>query len=351
MRDWGTQGRILLDDYFLAVVAVLLLVSIVGAGVAVKAHGGGTGAPTERVVTSWESTAAFSHSATVTEENQVFPVGTTLENRSVYFTRIAPELDGSFTYSFAADDGDLATEISTALVIRSVDAGEEFWRVEDPLDGESTTLSPGETVTTSFALNVTEVMAAVTDIEADLGASPGETEVFVLGTVTVEGTASGESVARTDQYRLPIDPGQNTYEVANSGPRTERHERVEHVSAGGDDGLLQQVLGALAMLVGLGGSGLLVLGRYHGHIHVTEIERRQHVYDTTRSEFDDWISRGTVPEALLARPGIRIDDLAGLVDVAIDTDSRVVEDVDARRYYVVGDECYYEFAPPPDVDL
>ncbi|TKX52170.1 hypothetical protein EXE44_19080, partial [Halorubrum sp. SS7] len=86
-------------------------------------------------VSSLTVESEYRHSATVTEPNAVFETGAVLDERSTYFTRIAPELDVSVATSYGASTAENVTvELASALVIRNVgEQGTVYWRETEPL--------------------------------------------------------------------------------------------------------------------------------------------------------------------------------------------------------------------------
>lgn len=357
MTEWGLRARVLLSDYFAVAVGVAVVVALLGGWLVYTTHVD-PGATTEpEVQGTWQSTAEYDHAATVTEENRVFPVGSTLDGRSTYFTRLSPELEGAFVYGFDGASGELDVQAESTLVIRSVGegdgnggdgrGGEVYWAIEEPLGNASGTLSPGEELEVPFVVNVSEVRAEIDDVESDLGASPGQTEVFVRSAVTAEGEAVGGPAEHADEFRLSISPGADTYGVQADGG-TDQHQQVEPVTREVQHGPARGAGGPLLLLLGLASLGGLVVARSEGLHEVSERERRALELENEREEFDDWISRGSVQADEPDGRVVEIATLEDLVDVAIDADSRVIEDTDDDRYYVLDGDVRYEYARPPD---
>lgn len=346
MTEWGLRIKAVASKYFVLLVAVAILVTLAGGWLVYSTHIDPGEERQLEVQNSWQSTAEYRHQATVTEENQVFPVGTTLEDQSTYYTRIAPELNSTFTYGFQATDGQLDVDASSELVIRSVNENDEvMWRVTEPLGNDSTTLTPGESLAVDFTINVSEVNADIDAIESDLGASAGDTEVFVQTDVTATGTAAGEPAEHEEAYNLALSPSSDTYGVsAEDG--TETHENTEPVTREVEYGLLRSALGPLLLLLGLVSLVGLGIIRQQGLLDVSDADRTAMILAAERDEFDDWISQGSVSPAATDRPTIDIDSLEELVDVAIDTDSRVIEDAETGHYYVLTDANCYRYEPP-----
>ncbi|WP_229110316.1 DUF5305 family protein [Halapricum desulfuricans] len=352
MEERGLRVRAVLDRYFSIAVLALAVLIVVGGGVAYAAHTG----PDERTETTtetvilWNSTGQFSHEATVVEDTRVFEAGETLTNRSQYFQRIAPTLEGAFVYDYEAESGSVAANASMALVIRSVtEDGTEQWRVTESLERADRTLGPGDPLRLTFEQNVTVVEAELTEIRSELGATAGTAETFFEVTVRLDGSRSGEPVETTRSYRLPLTIEDGLYRVNDTGPvvhegeRTVRDERTVPVTVGP----IRTYGGPLLAVLGLAGLAGLVAGRWRGWLAVSEQERDYLSYRSERREFDEWITE-------VRRPADRIADadnqaettsLAGLVDLAIDTDRRVLETPD-ERYLVFEDDVVYRYEPP-----
>jgi hypothetical protein len=68
-------------------------------------------------------------------------------------------------------------------------------------------------------------------------------------------------------------------------------------------------------------------------------------HTATRDEFDDWITAASPPQEAFEAPRVEVDSLDGLVDLAIDTNRRVIEDADRGEYLVLGDGVIYTYTP------
>jgi hypothetical protein len=351
MGLWGVHVRESLDEYFVVAVVALLLVGAAGGAAAYSAHvDPGTETRTQEVG-AWESTAGYDHQATVTEPNQIYPIDYPLENRSVYYTTIAPVLNGTFHYGFAGG-GELDVNAETTLVIRSVgEEGETYWEVTDSLDETSTTIGPDGTVRTTFSLNISEVRSRIQSIEEDLGASPGTTQVRVVTNVTATGTAGGADASHEAGYVLSIDPGSDTYSVEAPSAATERHPHTGTVTVERDYGPLRSLGGPAVLVLSLLGLVGLGVARDQEMLAVSEAERARLAAEAEREEFEEWISTGQVPDAVRSRDSVAVESLADLVDAAIDSDRRVIYDPADDTYHVIDDALRYEYIPEPLVDV
>lgn len=344
------RGRAIVDRHTFVVVGVLVVLAVVCAGLTYATQVDPPTQQEERVESTWATSAEYSHGATVTRENAVFPVGTELSGRETYFTRVAPELDGALTAQYHAADGEAVdVSVETELVIRGVDGETVLWTQQRPLGATTAEdVPPDEPVTAAFTVNVSSVEDRVAAIQTDLGSVPGETEVFVRGVILVDGTVEGAPASVRRTVRLPIALDGDAYVVEDPGRQREPVERTEMVSVARSYGPLRTygapAIGAAALL------GLLVLAeaRRRGALALSPDERAYLRYLDDRAEFEEWITRIHLPQAAFDRPTAEAERLRDLAEFAIDADLGIVEDPVRGRYVMRRDDVVYTFDPPPD---
>ena len=89
----------------------------------------------------------------------------------------------------------------------------------------------------------------------------------------------------------------------------------------------------------------LATAKRSGRSEVQSDSEQSLEFERHRRAYDDWISR----EAITPRqrePTVAIETLEDLVDIAIDGDSRVIEDVESNDYYVLTSNVVYAFRAP-----
>jgi hypothetical protein len=355
VSEWRLRLRGLLERNLTAAVLVLVVLAFVGGWVTYTTHVAPATTTEQRVVATWETRGQFDHGATVREENAVFPVGTHLRNRSVYFSRIAPVLNGTYAFDYrASQDGELAGDVTVALVVRGVDGdgGEEsatvLWRTSRVLNERRVdSLAPGEAVRVPFAVNVSQVDARIDRISEDLGGSPGTVQTQIRATVALEGRVNGEPVERTTTHVLDVQPENTQYSVSGATPTTDEHRTMAAVTVDRTYGPVRRVGGPLLLVVALVGEAAIAVALREDRLALTDAERDWLAYRDDRSEFDEWITSFDLPAATFDLPRAQAASLADLVDFAIDVDSGVVE-VDDGRFVVVHDGVRYEYRAPPD---
>ena len=339
--DWRVRARAVLADRLAVVVAAFLLLSVVGAGVTYGAVVAPGTTEETRTVEGWSSTNEYGHSATVQQENPVYPVGTELENRSAYFTDASPVLDGRHYAGFGADNGSVAAQTTLTLVMRAEDpeSGAAFWEQTERLSRETAELDPGESLRTPFTVNVSAVRDRLSRIESSLS-SAGDTTVLVRAETVYRGEAGGEQINETVVDELTIRPSSQVYEVSGGDAESTSHDRTVVRKKPIDAGPLQTVGGPLLFLLGLLCTGGAVKAGREGILDLTTHEQAA----LERAEFEDWVTIGGVPDD---PPGerIRVSSLEGLVDLAADTNARIIQDEHLGHYVVFGDEYHYLYEP------
>lgn len=342
--------RALLDAQFAVIMAVCLIAAAVGGGLVYTTHVDPGTETRQQTVSSFTVETAYDHSAEVTEPNSVFETGTVLDDRSTYFTRIAPELDVDVETSYAASSAaDVDVRFDSVLVVRNV-GGEEgtvYWSERETLASETVSgVDPGESATSSFALNSSAADATAAEVEEELGASPGETEIFVVTDVTLEGTINGQSTSYARTVELGLDHGGDTYTVSDPGVQSDTSERTEAVTVERSYGPLRSIGGPLLLALGLLGGGALAYARRGRGLALTPAERDYLSYSDDRSEFAEWITTFRLPASVHERPEAEAESLRDLVDFAIDNDTGVVEDPETGAYHAVTGEFVYTYRPP-----
>lgn len=355
MDEWRLRLRAVLDSQFVWVLAVLVVCLLSSGWLTYTTHASPSTTTEQQSTVTWEQTGTFDHAATVQTENPLYPVGTRLAGRSVYYTRLAPELDGTFRTSYEPrDSGTLDQRVSLRLVIREVEADSEgdastvYWRTNTSLAQETVeAVSPGESVAVSFTRDMSRVRTRIETIREELGGVAGEIEVFVRATVVSHGTINGEQVSETATYTMPVTVSETTYSVPTTEPTVEAYETTRTTTVDRSYGPIRSVGGPLLLVIALGSLGGLV--GFSDRARLSAAERAVLAHRDDRETFDDWISTIELPPEAFELPRAEADSLSALVDFAIDTDNSVIEDPTDDAYYVRHDGYLYCYRPPTGV--
>ncbi|WP_164722009.1 DUF5305 family protein [Haloterrigena salifodinae] len=348
-RERRLRLRALLAEYRTVLLIAFVVLLGLGAWLSYGAYATSETATEQQLEHRWMATGEFSHGAVVTESNPVHPEGTRLENKSLYYEGIAPTVDGEFVGGYDAGGGEnVRVSVAVDLIYRSVDPNGDgvYWSRREELESATATdVAPGEAVTASFAVNVTAVKESIAEIEREVGAGPGETEIVLDLERTVDGRIDGERRSANHSYEVPITTDGEAYRLEADGSYDEPREEYESVEVPVSAGPLRSVGGPL--LLGLGAAGIsavaVVTRRFP---ELTETEREWLAYRTDRSEFEEVITTVSLPASELAEPRATVDSLATLARLGIDLEAAVLFDSDENRYVVRGDGVRYVFEPP-----
>ena len=339
----------MLSDSFGTIVVVLVILTLCGGWLTYTTHITSATHTEERIVAAWESNGAFNHSAIVTNGSETFPDGTMLSNQSVYFTSIAPVLNGTFTYTYDATTGNIAANTTLMLVLHSVEETSdgnitEYWRITRTLGTQQTdSLAPGEPQRVTFSIDINATQQRASQIEEEIGGSPGTVKALVVARITINGTIENTSVSGVRRYALPIEFSEGRYNVRDPGTLTNQRKVTRQVSVETTHGPLRSTGSLFLFLFPLWALIGLVTARWQGVLDIDESERTQLETQAASEEFDEWITSARLPDTVLDVPHIEVDSLEGLVDVAIDTNQRVIDDPDRDGYFVLGNNVCYTY--------
>lgn len=287
--------------------------------------------PTTQTLTEQTDRQTFSasvdESALVTRATPLYPQGDRIENRSVYFTGISPELTLAVNTSVPADQPvELRQQLSLELV--GVRDGQPFYSSERSVVDATQRVRDGS-ASVRATVNVSEVAQDLAVLVEEVG-DAGQFQVRLRLNVTYSTDAYRGSLQST----APFVISGNGYYVDGSlsAERTESTTVTREITRPPNPaeygGLA--VLGLL--LVGVAGAVTRIEDRVDPEELRTRIAHDQHA---------EWISRGQFPTNS-EKQYIPILTLEDLVDIAIDTNRRVIHDPQIDAYAVIdSSEIYY----------
>lgn len=347
--------RRLVSDWFPAVVVGLVVLALL-AGVGTYGAYASTEYETEEVVvSSLNESTDFEHSALVRNDSTVWTEGETVRERPLYYMRLMPILDANYTYAYdlrGVEEGDrnpgVTARTEARLLIRAVNEdGETLWRDVRPLASETAgSLAPGEAHEVSLSVNTTRVARRISRVESDLGARVGDVQVLVRARTSVNGSVAGQDISREHESTLPLVVRPPTYR-ADGGQTVAAGTplRTDTIREVVDPPLLTRVGAPVGLLAGLLGLAGLAYASRRDLIELGEAERERCLLAEKRKQFNDWITRGEIPGIDQYQTVVKVSSLSGLVDLAIDTNNRVIEDDNA--FYVLRgrEDVAYVYAP------
>ncbi|WP_290814837.1 DUF5305 family protein [Halovivax sp.] len=177
--------------------------------------------------------------------------GDRLEGESRYFTAVSPTAEGEYVLASEAPDGTADVDVEIDLVVRSTGDETVYWSDSESVAATSeSAVGPGDSVSADLEVTVPELEERIDEIESNLGASPGNVELFLEASVEANGEIAGETRSVTESHRVAIDRDGGTYGFEDASFR-EDYSDVETVSVTVAPGPLRSIGGPAAPLVGL----------------------------------------------------------------------------------------------------
>jgi hypothetical protein len=198
-------------------------------------------------------------------------------------------------------------------------------------------------------VNVTAQSELASVVEEQLGTSRGQTEILIVAETSAETTLAGdsESVTRTDRLRVSVSTG--TYSVSWDLADEETVTVTETVRVPVEPDPLREYGSLAALIVGLVGA-VAVAGLHRtGRLALSEQLQARIEQEKTRESYAEWISVGRIPPVKNSERVASVETLVDLVDVAIDSDRRVIEDRDTGEFVVLDGETRYVCDPSTGV--
>jgi hypothetical protein len=342
--------RASIDRRFALLVLICLITIAAGGFLTYDAHIEAPETVTEEQTTgTWTVGSEFEHAATVQRETAVFPAGDRLENRSLYFTSVAPTLNATYILTQQSTGTEQANAtIDVSLVISSVEEVDgdpvTHWQLREPLKTvPATTVSSNRKVVTAVQVDIQSVGNQTEAIRSDLGSTPGETRVKIVAETTVTGSVDGQSFTDTRTDRIQITPGASVYRASVDTQEPSTYEATTTVTQTVEPSPLLVYGGPSVLTVGVVGLLTFIVARFRGWLSISENERSYHRFTTTREDLDKWISTADIPSAG-NREVARTATLEDLVDIAIDSGQRVLED--DNQYATIVEGVMYIYTAP-----
>lgn len=273
--------------------------------------------------------ATVGTSAIVSNDTELYEPGTELRDMPVYFVSASPNL----TFHVEADvpDGQDVT-VSKRLILHMEASrnGDQFWSEHRVILAEKQTVSDG-LVQTNGTMNVSAVRALVADRRGEIG-DVGQFRTTIRLNVSYE----------TDQYTgtleasTPLVTTGSAYWLGGDLAASDTQSTTETRRVVGDPDVA-----TVSGFLGLGLLGLFAAGWVRRHYR--DLDPRKLELELTRARHDEWISNGEIPTKS-EKEYILVASLADLVDVAIDSNKRVIYDEEFDVYGVVAGDIVYHYS-------
>lgn len=290
--------------------------------------------------------------ATVVGDHALYDDGERLHNEPVYVRSVTPELTVGAVTSAPPDGVAVTQRIAIVYQATSKD-GDVFRERTRPIGATTGTIDrDGETVDTVATLRITELADTLDGMRNEVG-DAGVVTAFLRVETSYTGPEYADAIA--DQAEIELDA--DSYRVT---PLTlsQDHSTTGSVEIPITDEVFQVTVPFVGPVViphfvpffavfGILGAVLVGAGRYDTATLDADRER----VTLHRLRYDDWISVGELPSFLANHPLIvPVTSLEALVDVAIDSDTRVIYDPHQQCYAVLTGVAVFVFISEPDPD-
>ncbi|MFB6251615.1 MAG: DUF5305 family protein [Halobellus sp.] len=355
--------KYLLSRYGTLAIVGLLLVSTVAFASAALAY---AEPPETQQITEQTDKQSFettvNTSAAVTENTTLYEPDQTLSNMPVYLLSASPNVTIR-AQTAVPDDRAIAVTQQIRIELYATRAEDVFWRETRTLANDSAQVTDGR-LETQATINVREIR--------DGRLNEVQSEVQGVGAVRAE--IHVDTVYESDKYQgslsvtTPMRITDRSYTI--DAPRSDERSHTTPVTrtvavsgaeaavgasdlsnataqagllpgtgpnAVGSDTALRSGLGILAL------AAALVLWRVQDRL--PDREGIEQAYDKLR--YTEWISRGRIPESDTYQRVV-IEEFVDLIDIAIDSDKRVIHDRTQDRYGVIDGTTIYQYSDPRD---
>lgn len=350
--DQSLQRRAFLETWGTVIIAGLIVAAVLLGWWAYQINMVPTIEEDEVLVEEWSESTEYNHSAEIIQDSIPFELGEIVENRPLYYVNLSNELHGTYTYQYTADEGIVDVSTETMLLVRAGELRDQemveiYWEVARPLEsGDTTDLRPDESHEVGYDVDIMAVLELISTVENQVGAREGLVDVRVRSVTEIDGEVQGDTVSVTHQSDKIMVVNPQTFRVIDTTGVDERHQEFRTVETVVEPNPLEAygsiLLFALAMVL----AAVMVVAQQSGYIDLSEEERMLLTIERDLERFSEWISTGTFPSEREYEQTILVDDLEGLVDIAIDTNKRVIEDQQLGVSTVLDGDYVYLFVRP-----
>lgn len=303
-------------------------------------------AVTDRSVVETDTTTT----ATVEGDHAMYDSGEELTDEPVYIRSVTPAVTVTASTRAPPDDVAVDQQVSILYTASSREDG-VFREREQVLTSTSGTIeADGERVESDVTLQIDDIEATLEGMREEIG-DAGQVNAYLRVETAYSGTdydgnleEQAELTVSTESYRVPPLSTEKEHRTTASNVvpiADEVFQATLPLVGGVVVPHTTPVAGGLSML------GVAALGgaRYGRRAVDTDRERvRIH-----RFRYGEWISQGSLPAGVADRlEVVTMASLEGLVDIAIDADTRVIHDTRQGCHAVLTDGVMYVFYSDTD---
>ncbi|WP_240148955.1 DUF5305 family protein [Halorubellus sp. JP-L1] len=280
--------------------------------------------------------ASVEQHATVTVRNDTdaYDAGETLRDTSLYPRSNAS--DPTVTAAASIDHGRLESlnVTVTYTATRSTDSGDAFYTKDVVI---AVADKPGSQANVSADLPIEDVFATRDDLEAEFGNGVSvSVSIATAATYSYE-PATGGTVTRTIETGGAVEPIGNLYALPTGSERATHRPGAPADASGGMSQFLNW-LALVALLSSLAFGVATTVGNRNIDANAVAREIQWQRFRDWVTEVESYTPQGDVNT-------VEVTNLNDLVNLAIDTNQRVLFHRPVEEYIVVDDDVMYKFTP------
>lgn len=285
--------------------------------------------------------------AIVEGDHAMYDAGEELTNEPVYVRDVAPNATVTATTRAPPDGVAVDQQVSIVYEASSTEDGVFRQRERTITSNSGTIEDEGDTVDSVVSLRIADIADTLEAMRTEIG-DAGRVNAYLR----VETTYSSGDYEGTLEDRVELAIGQDSYRLPALSLREEHRTTTTNVEPVAAE-VFQTTLPAVGPIVVphltpvfgfLSILGVVLLGAVrYGR---TEFDADRERVTIHRLRYGEWISGGELPAALADHPlVVPVESLEALVDVAIDSDTRVIHDPQQDCYAVLTGGAVFVFYP------
>lgn len=285
----------------------------------------------------------FDHWAQVKENSLLWPdVGENLRNRPVYFSRIMPDLNASFTFKqWGLDTENASVSLNSYLTITCRSEDFVYWKEKFPLKQKGSRIS-AKPLEMNFIstpeLSPSWIKSKIDNIQESLDFTGGSKDVKLRVNLELIRYTKNTTEIENDVFEMPINLERSTYSVGSDLSKERKFTKTVTEEVRVDPSIWSMIFPALVLIIPLIGLGFVTYQR--GEIEESDLARMEKEY--WQDEFGEWISRGKMPEKT-PEVSVEMNSLEDLVDAAVDMNNRVIYDEEKSTYFIIQEGVLYKY--------
>lgn len=303
-----------------------------------------TNPPTTEVTDADHQTIAttLNSQATVEEGSSLYTRGEVLSDMPVYSRSASPNATVSAVTSPPRDEEMQVDQRITLTYEARTGSDETFWRQTRRLGGTNASTT-GDEVVSNATINIHAIDRRLTELETEIGDGGQVTAYLEVETRYSTGhdhgtfTDRGAITIRDDSYEINHLSMRDTYGTTETVTRPVP-SKIIRFSVPFIGGLVVPHTTFIFVLLGV--IGVIGIGVTVTFAHRFDQEAERVALHKAR--YAEWISSGKLPSHQSDRT-VYMNSLEDLVDVAIDSDKRIIHDPAQDRYAVLDEHTTYVY--------